>query len=101
MGHNDDLTEGTEKREEFIRKLPKLKEKDIADPGKHVGHALWLYERLTTTNVQDDACPICQETFLSVIALEEMASVIDSPGMPEEELGVTKLSCGHKFCRKE
>ncbi|KAG9009830.1 hypothetical protein FRB93_005101 [Tulasnella sp. JGI-2019a] len=41
------------------------------------------------------------DTFLSVMALEEMAYAMDSPGLPEEQLGATKLPCGHRFCRKD
>ncbi|KIO19511.1 hypothetical protein M407DRAFT_246152 [Tulasnella calospora MUT 4182] len=70
-----------EEREIYIRKLPKLREADIED--------------------KDDNCPICQDTYLSVLALEEMATAMDTPGMPEEQLGVTKLECGHRFCRKD
>ncbi|KAG9099035.1 hypothetical protein FRC06_005721 [Ceratobasidium sp. 370] len=68
-------------RRDFIRKLPRLEEKDVAP---------------------DDTCAICQETLLAVIAAEEMASVMESPGLAEEDMGVVKLpGCGHHFCRKE
>lgn len=50
----------------------------------------------------DERCPICQETFLSCIALEEMAYAMDTPAMSPYDYGVTKLpKCGHIFCRKE
>ncbi|KAG9001889.1 hypothetical protein FRB90_011475 [Tulasnella sp. 427] len=75
---NDD---NHEERDTYVKKLPKLHEVDIED--------------------KDDSCPICQETFLSVLALEEMATAMDTPSLPEEQLGVTKLECGHRFCRKE
>ncbi|KAG8862242.1 Nuclear envelope morphology protein 1 [Tulasnella sp. 330] len=78
---SDEPVTSHEERIKFIRELPKLTERDIQD--------------------LDDVCPICQDTFLSVIALEEMAYAMDSPGLPEENLGVTKLSCGHRFCRKD
>jgi len=49
-----------------------------------------------------DNCPICHETFLSVIALAEMAYAMDSPANSPYELGVTKLpTCGHYFCKKD
>jgi len=51
---------------------------------------------------RDDRCPICTETFLSILALEEMAEAMDTPAMSPYDQGVTKLSgCGHKFCRKD
>jgi len=51
----------------------------------------------------DAVCPICYNTFLSILAEEETARAMDSPAHPVEELGVTKLerTCGHLFCRKE
>ncbi|QRV90798.1 hypothetical protein RhiJN_18816 [Ceratobasidium sp. AG-Ba] len=70
-----------DERRDFIRKLPRLEEKDVAP---------------------DDTCAICQETLLAVIAAEEMASVMESPGLAEEDMGVVKLpGCGHHFCRKD
>ncbi|KAF8609830.1 hypothetical protein BDV93DRAFT_518592 [Ceratobasidium sp. AG-I] len=70
-----------EARQTFIRQLPRLEEKDI-DPG--------------------DTCAICQETLLAVIAAEEMASAMESPGLAEEDMGVVKIPvCGHVFCRKD
>ncbi|KAG8934629.1 hypothetical protein FRC03_009182 [Tulasnella sp. 419] len=77
----DHLHGASESRVKYIRELPKLLEQDIEHP--------------------DDTCPICQDTFLSAIAVEEMAHVMDTPSLPEEHLGVTKLPCGHKFCRKD
>jgi len=51
---------------------------------------------------RDSRCPICQETFLSCIALEEMADVMETPAMSLYDHGVTKLpQCGHIFCRKD
>lgn len=74
-------TQGSQERQAFIRKLPRLEEKDVAP---------------------DDTCAICQETFLAIIATEEMASVMETPGLPEEDMGVIKLpECGHRFCRKD
>ncbi|KAG8749268.1 hypothetical protein FRC12_013491 [Ceratobasidium sp. 428] len=77
-----ELSQGSKnERRDFIRKLPRLEEKDVAP---------------------DDTCAICQETLLAVIAAEEMASVMESPGLAEEDMGVVKLpGCGHHFCRKE
>jgi hypothetical protein len=50
----------------------------------------------------DDTCAICQETFLAIIATQEMASVMETPGLPEEDMGVVQLpGCRHRFCRKE
>ncbi|KAG9073840.1 hypothetical protein FS749_014639 [Ceratobasidium sp. UAMH 11750] len=77
-----ELSQGSkDERRDFIRKLPRLEEKDVAP---------------------DDTCAICQETLLAVIAAEEMASVMESPGLAEEDMGVVKLpGCGHYFCRKD
>ncbi|KAF8314540.1 hypothetical protein DL93DRAFT_2080214, partial [Clavulina sp. PMI_390] len=72
-------------RNTFVESLPKLKE-DLFNTPEH----------------RDDRCPICQETFLSCLALEEMAYAMDSPALSPYEHGVTKLStCGHIFCRKD
>lgn len=89
-----------EEREVYIRKLPKLREADIDDKGQTTSLDI-IGILLSNSSLIDDSCPICQETFLSVLALEEMATAMDTPGMPEEQLGVTKLECGHRFCRKE
>ncbi|CAE6426804.1 unnamed protein product [Rhizoctonia solani] len=68
-------------REFFIRGLASIPEKDVA---------------------RDDTCAICQETFLAIIATQEMASVMETPGLPEEDMGVVQLpGCGHRFCRKD
>ncbi|KAG8743623.1 hypothetical protein FRC10_011686 [Ceratobasidium sp. 414] len=77
-----ELSQGSkDERRDFIRKLPRLEEKDVSP---------------------DDTCAICQETLLAVIAAEEIASVMQSPGFAEEDMGVVKLpGCGHHFCRKE
>ncbi|KAG5646607.1 hypothetical protein DXG03_002911 [Asterophora parasitica] len=60
--------------------------------------------QLTQTTALD-ACPICFNPYLAILAEEEMAIAMDSPAHPVEYLGVTKLSrswqCGHVFCRKE
>ncbi|KAH7930090.1 hypothetical protein BV22DRAFT_1116461 [Leucogyrophana mollusca] len=58
---------------------------------------------LTTAGHHDSVCPICFNTFLSILAEEEMALAMDSPAHPVEELGVTKLhkTCGHLFCRRD
>ncbi|KAH7345097.1 hypothetical protein B0J17DRAFT_638322 [Rhizoctonia solani] len=70
-----------DERESFIRGLPNIPEKDVA---------------------RDDTCAICQETFLAIIATQEMASVMETPGLPEEDMGVVQLpECGHRFCRKD
>jgi hypothetical protein len=87
-----------DERQAFIRQLPRLEEKDVA-AGTHTPSSIMtsrLYEMV------DDTCAICQETLLAVIAAEEMASVMESPGLAEEDMGVVKLpGCGHHFCRKE
>jgi len=58
--------------------------------------------QLYSTGLGGEHCPICQETFLSVIASEEMAEAMDSPAVSQYDTGVTKLpSCGHHFCRKD
>lgn len=90
-----------EEREQFLRKLPKLHERDIGDKGQTNDLPIEESNPSVVLRLLDDTCPICQETFLSVLALEEMATAMDTPGMPEEQLGVTKLECGHLFCRKE
>ncbi|CAE7190044.1 unnamed protein product [Rhizoctonia solani] len=70
-----------DERESFIRGLPSIPEKDVA---------------------RDDTCAICQETFVAIIATQEMASVMETPGLPEEDMGVVQLpGCGHRFCRKD
>ncbi|KAJ1311543.1 hypothetical protein OPQ81_010027 [Rhizoctonia solani] len=70
-----------DERQSFIRGLPSIPEKDVA---------------------RDDTCAICQETFLAIIATQEMASVMETPGLPEEDMGVVQLpGCGHRFCRKD
>ncbi|CAE6512804.1 unnamed protein product [Rhizoctonia solani] len=70
-----------DERQSFIRGLPSILEKDVA---------------------RDDTCAICQETFLAIIATQEMASVMETPGLPEEDMGVVQLpGCGHRFCRKD
>ncbi|KAG8976588.1 Nuclear envelope morphology protein 1 [Tulasnella sp. 425] len=90
-----------EEREQFLRKLPKLHERDIGDKGQTNDLPFKESNPSVYLRLPDDTCPICQETFLSVLALEEMATAMDTPGMPEEQLGVTKLDCGHLFCRKD
>lgn len=76
--------QGSQRAEEirvFIRELPEVKERDLGT---------------------DETCPICQETFLSAIAAQELAFAMDTPGMVIEDLGVVKLpGCGHRFCRKD
>ncbi|ELU41397.1 hypothetical protein AG1IA_04563 [Rhizoctonia solani AG-1 IA] len=70
-----------DERQSFIRGLPSIPEKDVS---------------------RDDTCAICQETFLAIIATQEMASVMETPGLPEEDMGVVELpGCAHRFCRKE
>ncbi|KAF8327611.1 uncharacterized protein EI90DRAFT_1771697 [Cantharellus anzutake] len=72
-------------RDDFVDSLPTITEAE-----------------LRTSGHQDDSCPICQETFLSVIALAEMAYAMDSPANSPYELGVTRIpSCGHYFCKKD
>lgn len=88
----------SKERQDFIRKLPRLEEKDVA-PGKSISTPLAHHCNIISP---DDTCAICQETFLAIIATEEMASVMETPGLPEEDMGVVKLpECGHRFCRKE
>ncbi|KAF9495694.1 hypothetical protein BDN71DRAFT_824329 [Pleurotus eryngii] len=54
---------------------------------------------------KDSVCGICLNTFLAILAEQEMAEAMDSPTYAVEELGVTRLSqewqCGHFFCRKD
>lgn len=88
-----------EARQAFIRQLPHLQEKDIT-PGMFT--CACLPDSSHNPHKSDDTCAICQETLLAVIAAEEMASVMESPGLAEEDMGVVKLPvCGHIFCRKE
>ncbi|KAG1806854.1 uncharacterized protein HD556DRAFT_1324613 [Suillus plorans] len=72
--------------QELITSLPKISETELKD----LGHS-------------ESVCPICFNTFLAVLAEEEMALVMDSPAHPIEELGVTRLhdTCGHIFCRRD
>jgi len=54
---------------------------------------------------KDAFCPICLNTFASLLAEEEMALAMDSPAYSVEELGITRMSqpwqCGHMFCRRD
>ncbi|KAG2077459.1 hypothetical protein BDR04DRAFT_546153 [Suillus decipiens] len=72
--------------QELITSLPKISETELKD----LGHS-------------ESVCPICFNTFLAILAEEEMALVMDSPAHPVEELGVTRLheTCGHIFCRRD
>ncbi|KAG1874479.1 hypothetical protein DFJ58DRAFT_741131 [Suillus subalutaceus] len=72
--------------QELITSLPKISETELKD----LGHS-------------ESVCPICFNTFLAILAEEEMALVMDSPAHPVEELGVTRLqeTCGHMFCRRD
>ncbi|OAX41336.1 hypothetical protein K503DRAFT_685615 [Rhizopogon vinicolor AM-OR11-026] len=72
--------------QELVTHLPKITETELKD----MGHS-------------ESICPICFNTFLAILAEEEMALVMDSPAHPVEELGVTRLheTCGHLFCRRE
>ncbi|KAG1770083.1 hypothetical protein EDD22DRAFT_867606 [Suillus occidentalis] len=77
----------TDKRtQELIASLPKISETELKD----LGHS-------------ESVCPICFNTFVAILAEEEMALVMDSPAHPVEELGVTRLheTCGHMFCRRD
>jgi len=74
-----------QERNSFIDSLPKLREQEF-----------------TSSEHRDDKCPICQETFLSCIALEEMADAMETPAMSLYDYGVTRLpKCGHVFCRRD
>ncbi|KAK0482111.1 hypothetical protein EDD18DRAFT_1202071 [Armillaria luteobubalina] len=74
--------------QDLIHNLPRLTEKQVTD----LGH-------------KDSTCPICLTPFAALLAEEEMAVAMDSPALPIEELGVTRLSqewqCGHLFCRRD
>ncbi|KAG1755742.1 hypothetical protein EDB19DRAFT_1662778 [Suillus lakei] len=72
--------------QELITSLPKISETELKD----LGHS-------------ESVCPICLNTFLAILAEEEVALVMDSPAHPVEELGVTRLqeTCGHLFCRRD
>ncbi|KAG1753990.1 uncharacterized protein EDB91DRAFT_1101024 [Suillus paluster] len=72
--------------QELIASLPKITETELKD----LGHS-------------ESVCPICFNTFLAILAEEEMALVMDSPAHPVEELGATRLheTCGHLFCRRD
>ncbi|KAG8907047.1 hypothetical protein FRB99_005424 [Tulasnella sp. 403] len=75
------MSRNGEKRRKVIMSLPRIDERDILDP--------------------EETCPICTETFHSIVAVEEMAEVMETPGIPPESLGVVRLGCGHRFCRKD
>ncbi|KAK0242876.1 hypothetical protein EDD85DRAFT_307841 [Armillaria nabsnona] len=74
--------------QDLIHNLRRLTEKQVTD----LGH-------------KDSMCPICLTPFAALLAEEEMAVAMDSPALPIEELGVTRLSqewqCGHLFCRRD
>jgi uncharacterized protein YbaR (Trm112 family) len=75
-----------QQRQKLFSELPKMTEADLVASGH-----------------QDDVCPICFNTFLAILAEEEIAHAMDSPAHPVDEQGVTKLhnTCGHIFCRKD
>jgi hypothetical protein len=58
---------------------------------------------LTPKEVQpDDSCAICLTGFSSILAAAtEMRASNDFDTDAEIELGITRLGCGHLFCRKE
>ncbi|KAJ8593290.1 hypothetical protein M405DRAFT_731702 [Rhizopogon salebrosus TDB-379] len=72
--------------QELVTRLPKITETELKD----IGHF-------------ESVCPICFNTFLAILAEEEMALAMDSPAHPVEELGVTRLheTCGHLFCQRD
>ncbi|KAL1739043.1 hypothetical protein HDZ31DRAFT_50028 [Schizophyllum fasciatum] len=74
--------------DDVLAGLPRLTEQEV----KRFGH-------------KDAVCPICYNTLLAVLAEEEMATAMESPAHPIEELGVTRLAadwqCGHVFCRRD
>ncbi|KAF7433397.1 hypothetical protein PC9H_005347 [Pleurotus ostreatus] len=78
-----------------VKGLPTLTESQIISLGHKGG-----FPRLI-----DSVCGICLNTFLAILAEQEMAEAMDSPTYAVEELGVTRLSqewqCGHLFCRKD
>jgi len=54
---------------------------------------------------EDSLCPICLNLFKVILEEEQIATAMDSPAYPIEDLGVTMLSqtwqCGHIFCRRD
>ncbi|KAF8529172.1 hypothetical protein BU17DRAFT_80361 [Hysterangium stoloniferum] len=68
--------------DDLITTLPRLSEEDVD---------------------KDGVCPICLVPFRAHLAEEEMASVVESPAHPVEDLGITCLenTCKHVFCRKD
>lgn len=62
-----------------------------------------VFLRRSLVTVADNCCPICFNSFLAILASEEMALAMDSPAVATEDLGLTRLAdtCGHIFCRKE
>ncbi|KAJ7700037.1 hypothetical protein B0H17DRAFT_1005912 [Mycena rosella] len=58
----------------FLESLPTLS-KDVLDP--------------------NDCCPICLSSFEALLTDEATSAA------PNDECGVTKLNCGHIFCRKD
>ncbi|KJA30038.1 hypothetical protein HYPSUDRAFT_60876 [Hypholoma sublateritium FD-334 SS-4] len=72
----------------LIDGLPRIKEPQVIEYGE-----------------KDNFCPICFVPYLVILTEEEMASAMDSPAHPVEDMGVTKLTqpwqCGHMFCRRD
>ncbi|TEB30239.1 hypothetical protein FA13DRAFT_1814876 [Coprinellus micaceus] len=62
-------------------------------------------KRLKSLGKQDESCPVCMQSFLAVLAEEEMAEAMESPTHSQNELGVNQLDkphqCGHIFCRRD
>lgn len=67
----------------------------------HKGRSPGVSLREMITLCSDSVCPICFNPLLVLLSEEETAVAMDSPAHPIEELGVTRLTCGHLFCRRE
>jgi hypothetical protein len=63
-------------------------------------------EQLPTLSAKDvhldDSCAICLNGFASILSEETEIKALNCVDADAEiELGITKLGCGHFFCRKE
>ena len=91
-----------QERRALIEKLPRLTEKDLEGTRwKRKSKRLPYPTQSANKVIAEDTCPICYNTFLAIIAEEEMAHAMESSGV--EEMGLTRLvdTCNHMFCRKE
>jgi hypothetical protein len=73
-------------------------------PHDRICHLISSLPILTTDKVPlDDSCPICLISFNVILGEEQGLECLAQEGGGNEiaNQGVTKLGCGHLFCRKE